>query len=64
MAVVMGTTLMLMATVVKVSNLIFKREPFDSEIFHDSNKSTESTSAVKDIQFTNELKQTDKNQVT
>lgn len=63
-AVAMGTTLMLMATVVKVSNLIFKREPVYSEIFHDSNKSTKSTSAAKDIQFTNELKKTDKNQVT
>ena len=64
-AVVMGTTLMLMATVAKVSNLIFKRainiEPVDSEMFHVSNKSTESKSAVKGIEFTNELKQTDKN---
>ena len=48
-AVMMGTTLMLMATVAKVSNLIFERainiEPVDSEIFHVSNKSTESKSA-------------------
>ena len=47
-AVVMGTTLMLMATVAKVSKLIFMLainiEPVDSEIFHISNKSTESTS--------------------
>ena len=63
--VVMGTALMLMATVVKVSNIIFKRainiEPVHSEIFHVSNKSTESRSVVKGIQLTNELKQTDKN---
>lgn len=48
-AVVMGTTLMLMATLAKVSKLIFMRainiEPVDSDIFHISNKSTESKSA-------------------
>ena len=64
-AAVMGITLILMATVVKVSNLIFKRainfKPVDSEIFHVSNKSTESRSFLKGIQFTNEFKQTDKN---
>lgn len=42
-AVVMGTTLMLMATLAKVSKLIFMR--VDSDIFHISNKSTESKSA-------------------
>ena len=42
-AVVMGTTLMLMATLAKVSKLIFIR--VDSDIFHISNKSTESKSA-------------------